>query len=64
MVTGCCVAIRKNLFFEIGMYDEQYLVGYCEDADMCMTLKERGYKVIFEPASLIYHKKHHSKHCH
>lgn len=61
MVTGCCVAIRKNLFFEIGMYDEQYLVGYCEDADMCMTLKERGYKVIFEPASLIYHKKHHSK---
>lgn len=61
MVTGCCVAIRKKLFFEIGMYDENYLIGYCEDADMCLTLREKGYKIIFEPSSKIYHRKHHSK---
>lgn len=61
MVTGCCFAIRKEVFFNIGMYDEKYLIGYCEDADMCMTLKDHGYKIMFEPASVIYHKKHHSK---
>lgn len=61
MVTGCCVAIRKELFYEIGMYDENYLIGYCEDADMCMTLQEKGYKIIFEPSSVIFHRKHHSK---
>jgi GT2 family glycosyltransferase len=60
MVTGCCFAIRKGVFVEIGMYDENYKIGYYEDADMCLKLKERGYKILFEPSSVIYHKKHHT----
>jgi len=60
MVTGCCFAIKKKIFNEIGMYDENYLIGYCEDADMCLSVKEKGYKILFEPSSVIYHKKHHT----
>lgn len=61
MVTGCCFAIKKDLYKEIGGFNHNYRVGYWEDSEMCMSVRARGYKILFQPKSVIYHKLHHSE---
>ena len=60
MVTGCCFAIRKNLFLDLQGFDINYRIGYWEDSDLNMRVKARGYKVWFTPESKIYHSVGHS----
>lgn len=59
MVTGACFAIRKSLFDEL-KFDTGYRTGYWEDSDLNMRVQAMGYKVYFEPASVIIHKGGHS----
>ena len=61
MVTGACLAIRKSLFQEIGGFNPNYRIAYWEDSEICMTIREMGYKVIYQPNSRIYHSGQHSK---
>lgn len=60
MVTGACLAIRKEVFERIGGFNPNYQIGYWEDSDLCMTVLEAGYKVLYQPLSKIYHKGGHS----
>lgn len=53
-VTGACLAIRRDVFFELGGFDEGYLNGY-EDVSLCLSLRRAGYRVVFEPASVVTH---------
>jgi len=61
MVTGACLAIRKSLFQEIGGFNPNYRIAYWEDSEICMTVREMGYKVMYQPNSRIYHSGQHSK---
>jgi len=61
MVTGCCLAIRRDLFVEIGGFNQHYRIGYWEDSEINMCVKDMGYKVVFQPNSVIWHKLSHSK---
>jgi GT2 family glycosyltransferase/ADP-heptose:LPS heptosyltransferase len=61
MVTGACIAIRKSLFNEIGGFNPNYRISYWEDSEICMTVKELGYKIMYQPNSRIYHTGQHSK---
>lgn len=60
MVTGACLAIRKNLFNEIGGFNPNYRLAYWEDSEICMMVKELGYKIVYQPNSRIYHTGQHS----
>jgi GT2 family glycosyltransferase len=60
MVTGCCFGIRKKVFEQIGGFNLSYKIGYWEDSEICMSVKELGYKIIFTPESKIYHHLSHS----
>lgn len=60
MVTGCCFGIRAELFRSIGGFNPNYRIGYWEDSEICMAVKEKGYRVVFDPASVIYHKLGHT----
>jgi GT2 family glycosyltransferase/ADP-heptose:LPS heptosyltransferase len=60
MVTGCCFALPRKLFEQVGGFDPKYRIGYWEDADLCLRIRELGYKVFFHPKSLIWHKLSHS----
>lgn len=60
MVTGCCVALRKDFYISIGGFDEKYRIGYWEDADLSMRVLEAGKKVYFTSKSIIRHKGSHS----
>jgi GT2 family glycosyltransferase len=61
MVTGCCFMMPKTLFDEIGGFNIEYRIGYWEDSELNMQVKERGYKVYYQPNSIIYHKTGHSR---
>lgn len=60
MVTGCCIMMRKSLFERIGGFDHNYRVGYWEDSELCCVVREMGYKVMYQPESVIHHKLSHS----
>ncbi|OGZ34463.1 MAG: hypothetical protein A2Y98_04010 [Candidatus Portnoybacteria bacterium RBG_19FT_COMBO_36_7] len=54
-ITGCCLLIKKDTVSKIGMISEDYFLYY-EDADWCVRAKKAGWKIIFVPSSVIYHK--------
>jgi len=52
---GASLLIKKKLYNEIGLFDDIYF-AYCEDIDLCWRAWISGYKVIYAPKSVIYHK--------
>ena len=60
MVTGCCLAMRKDVFLDVGGFNPNYRIGYWEDSEICMSVREKGYKIMYTPHSKIYHKGHHA----
>ncbi len=53
-VTAACMLVRKNVFDELGGFDEQLPVSY-QDVDFCLRAWERGYRTVYTPFSLLYH---------
>lgn len=53
--SGACLAVRRAVFQELGGFDRAFMPAYCEDADLCFRLRERGLKVIYEPRAEIVH---------
>lgn len=49
-LTGCLQLIRKEVFEEIGMYDDRYFL-YMEDVDFCKRATRKGYKLMYIPQS-------------
>ena len=46
---------RKKLV-ELRGYDDLYLPGRLEDADLCFRAYKRGWACLYEPASIVYHE--------
>jgi GT2 family glycosyltransferase len=45
-VIGAFMLIRREVLFEVGLFDERYQM-YMEDADLCMQLRNKGYKICY-----------------
>jgi GT2 family glycosyltransferase len=54
-VSGGAMLIRKELFDELGGFDEDYFM-YFEDVDLCLRAKKKGYKIVVNPQSRIFHR--------
>jgi GT2 family glycosyltransferase len=54
-VSGACLLIRAGLWQQLGGFDERYVPAYYEDTDLCFAARSAGFKVIYQPASRIYH---------
>ncbi len=54
-VTGAALAIRHKLFERVGGFDMDYTNGYFEDTDLCLKVRELGYKIWYEPACTLVH---------
>ena len=55
-ISGACTLIRRELFNEIGRWDEGYFL-HCEDLDLCMAVRGKGLKIMFVPDARIVHDK-------
>ncbi len=53
-VTGACMLIKKNLFEDIGKFNELFDVYY-GDSDLCFKTREHGFKVIYNPYAVLRH---------
>ncbi|MBN2604048.1 MAG: glycosyltransferase family 2 protein [Candidatus Thermoplasmatota archaeon] len=54
-LTGCCLLIRKDVIDKVGLFDEEYFMYY-EDIDFCMRAKEKFFKIVYFPSSIVWHK--------
>ena len=54
-VSGSCMVIRRKILKDIGYFDEQFF-AYQEDSDYCLRAKERGWKVYYNPHSIVKHR--------
>ena len=53
-VTGACLAVRKELFEQVGGLDEKFAVAF-NDVDFCLRLMDQGLRNIFTPWVKLYH---------
>ena len=53
--SGGSIAIRKEMFFQLGGFLPLYKPFYYEDRDLCTRAWRRGWKTYFEPESTVVH---------
>jgi predicted SAM-dependent methyltransferase/GT2 family glycosyltransferase len=41
-----CAMLKKDIINEVGLLDEQFNTGGCEDIDHCLRINEKGYHII------------------
>jgi GT2 family glycosyltransferase len=54
-VSGACMAIRGELWREVGGFDERFAPGYYEDVDLAFEIRRRGFKVVYQPSARVTH---------
>ena len=53
--SGASIMVPTVLFEELGGFDERYLPAYCEDCDLALKIRDKGYRVIYQPLSTVIH---------
>ncbi|MDP2649429.1 MAG: glycosyltransferase family 2 protein [bacterium] len=53
--TGCCFLVKCQVFKKIGLFDNNYYLYY-EDADLSQRIKKAGFKIVYEPKAILWHK--------
>ncbi|MEO5851995.1 MAG: glycosyltransferase [Nocardioides sp.] len=48
----------KDLFLELGGFDEESFFMYCDDVDYSWRVREAGRSVIYQPAAVVFHDKY------
>lgn len=54
-VSGASMMIDKSLWKKIGGFDEQFVPAYYEDTDLAFEVRAHGYKVMYQPKSVVIH---------
>ena len=53
-VTAAAMMMRRQVFAEIGGFDERFRVAY-NDVDLCLRLRSAGYRIIYTPRAELLH---------
>ena len=54
-ISGTSIIIRKFLWDKIGGFDKRFIPAYYEDTDFAFELRKLGYKVMYQPLSVVEH---------
>lgn len=54
-VSACAAFYRRSALLEVGGFPEEF-GAYFDDVDLSCRLRERGYSLLFEPASMVWHR--------
>ncbi|HRE74536.1 MAG TPA: glycosyltransferase family 2 protein [Flavobacteriales bacterium] len=52
--TGACLFVRASAYREVGGLDPDFF-AHMEEIDFCYRLKNRGYKILAVPPSIVFH---------
>jgi GT2 family glycosyltransferase len=53
-ISGACMLVRRQAMQDVGLWDEGYFL-HCEDLDLCMRFRQKGWKVMFAPSARMVH---------
>lgn len=58
---GCNLTIRKKVLDEVGNFKEglvteKGVTRFAEDKEICERIRKAGYKILYNPKSVVYHK--------
>jgi GT2 family glycosyltransferase/glycosyltransferase involved in cell wall biosynthesis len=53
--SGASIMIRRQLFTDLGLFDERYKPAYYEDTDLAFAVRKAGLKVYYQPFSQVIH---------
>ncbi len=54
-VSGCAMGVRRNVFQELGGFDEDYFL-FSEDVDLCKRAWQHGFEVRYLPSARVRHR--------
>jgi len=53
-VTGACLLTRRDVFIEVGGFDEERLAMAFNDVDLCLKMRRAGYLIVYTPFAKLY----------
>jgi GT2 family glycosyltransferase len=54
--SGGFMAVDRKKFLELGGFNRLFAPAYCEDVDLCFRAWRRGWRCIYEPNSIVWHR--------
>jgi len=54
--SGSASIARRSVLDEVGLFDPKFFIGY-EDMDLSLRIWLRGYRVVYIPKAIVYHKR-------
>jgi GT2 family glycosyltransferase len=54
-VTAACMLVRRDIFLDLEGFDEAFAIAF-NDVDLCLRLREAGWRIVWTPSAELYHK--------
>jgi GT2 family glycosyltransferase len=54
-VTAACMLVRREAFSNVGGFDATLAIAF-NDVDLCLRLREAGWRIVWTPSAQLYHK--------
>lgn len=54
-ISGAAILLSRQLWEQIGGFDDRYAPAYCEDSDLAFAVRKAGYRVVYQPLSKVIH---------
>ena len=53
--SGAALMVHTGTLRDVGGFDDRLAPAYCEDADLCLRLRQRGLKTYYTPEAVVVH---------
>ncbi|BCV25495.1 glycosyltransferase [Gelria sp. Kuro-4] len=53
--SGAALLVKARAFWTVGGFDPQYAPAYYEDTDLCFSLRQHGWRVVYQPRAVVVH---------
>jgi len=53
---GACFMVKREALKRIGLFDERFCPMYFEETDLCLRMRKKGFKLMYTPEAVVYHK--------
>ena len=53
--SAAALLVRRDVYHAVGGLDPRFKPGYYEDTDLCFAIRAAGYRVLYEPRSVVVH---------
>ncbi|MEO7165951.1 MAG: glycosyltransferase family 2 protein [Chthoniobacterales bacterium] len=60
-VGAACMLVKREVYLEVGGFDEEQLKIAFNDIDFCLKVRARDYRILYVPAAELYHHEHASR---